>query len=371
MKRKIFLGLLGVVIVAVAISITAYMILAKPDPKIDEASVKTMYVKSEKVNITESVSSMLYRGRVTAYDNVSLSAEVSGKILLGDVRFKAGENFRKGQILVKIYNEDIIAALKSGKSGLLQTVSLILPDIMIDYPKQYDKWSGFFSNIDPEKPLPPLPEIVTEKERVFLASNNVLTNYYNLQQQEINLKRYTIKAPFNGFFKTVNKEIGAVASPGSELANIIRSDKLEIVVPVFPGDMKWIREGDEVKVTDNNGLQLTAKISRIAGFVEESTQSVNVYLTYIPKANQTLLEGEYVDVEFHGAEISGFIIPREAILEGSSVYEITDNKLIKTPVDIIRQLDDKVIINGIDTTKTIVIESLASVNPAVNYIPRP
>jgi len=132
---------------------------------------------------------------------------------------KTGESFNKNDIIIKIYSEDVEAALKSGKSSFLQTVSRILPDLKVDYKDQYDKWIAFLLSIDPEKPLPELPEINSDKERVFLASNNVLTSYYNLKQQQIKLKRYTIRAPFTGSFKSVNKEIGAVASSGSRAGN--------------------------------------------------------------------------------------------------------------------------------------------------------
>jgi multidrug resistance efflux pump len=198
-----------------------------------------MYVKAEKAELVETESNMTYRGRVTAFDNVSLAAEVQGKIMRGDVRFKAGESFNKGDTLIKIYSRDVEATLKSGKSSLLQTISTILPDIKVDFPLEYEKWNSFFNDIDTENPLPHLPPINSNKEKVFLSANNVLSSYYDLQQQEINLLRYTIKAPFDGSFTSVSKEIGAIASPGSELATIIRSDKLEITVPVFPIDLDW------------------------------------------------------------------------------------------------------------------------------------
>lgn len=370
MKRKVLFSLLSFVIVAMAIGFSAYLINAKPAPAKDSKMVNTMYVKAEKAIISETESQMVYRGRVTAYDNISLAAEVSGRIMQGDVRFKAGESFNKGDVIINIYDEDMKASLKSGKSSFLQTVSQILPDMKIDYSDQYEKWKNFFISIDPEKPLPELPEIYSDKERVFLASNNVLTAYYSLQQQEINLTRYTIRAPFTGSFKTVNKEIGAVASPGAELATIIRSDKLEIIVPVFPQDLKWINKGDKVNITGNKGKSRYATVSRISGFVDEATQSVNIYLTYHVSGNNSFLQGEYVDVVFEGESISGFEIPREAIVDESYVYELVDNKLKKVQIKIERQLDDTVIISGVDNSIVIVAESLASVNPSVKYMAR-
>lgn len=360
-------GLLSIVILVVAVAVSVHLVNAKPQPKKDNKKHNVTYVKTAPVNYSEKQTIMNYRGRVTAYDIVSLSAEVSGKIVAGDVRFKAGERFRKGDVLVHIYSEDVKASLKSGKSTYLQTLSSILPDIKVDFPEEYDKWMAFFTALDIDKPLPTLPEIKTDKEKVFLAANNILGGYYSIQQQEINLTRYTLIAPFNGSFKTVNKEIGAVSSPGVELASIIRTDKLEVTVPVFPADLTYIKVGEKVNIINNSGVHQEASVSRISDFVESSTQSVNVYLTYNAFANVGFLEGEYVDVNFSGASTQGFEIPREAIVDGDKVYVLEDKKLRQETITIVRQMEDSYIITIADTTAQIVVESMASINANSEY----
>lgn len=366
MKKKVLYAVISLAIIIASFMFSGFLMNSKPLPKKDSKKHNIMYVKAGKAEQVEVESNLNYRGRVISFDNVSLAAEVSGKLVKGNVRFKTGESFRKNQRLINIYSKDVEAALKSGKSSFMQTLSKILPDLRVDYSSEYLKWSSFFNEIDPNKTLPKLPEINSEKEKVFLASNNVLASYYNLQQQEINLSRYTIYAPFNGSFKKVNKEIGAVASPGVELATIIRSDKLEIVTPVFPDDLKWIKKGGQVLI-EIDGNEEVATISRISGFVDETTQSVNVYITYYPSAKNSLLEGEYVDVKFSGGIVSGFEIPREALVDNDHVYLLTDSRLVKSKVKVERLMDDAAIISGIAPNKVIVTESLASVDDNVEY----
>lgn len=369
-KTKLLYTGLSIAVIIIALIFSSHLITAKPEPLKDNDKVNAVYVKADKVNFVATTSDMTYRGRITAFDNVSLAAEVQGKLMPSNVRFKAGESFAKNDILVRIYSEDVEASLKSGKSSLLQTISKMLPDLKVDYPNEYEKWSAFFNGIDVETRLPTLPKINSTKEKVFLAANNVLANYYTLQQQEINLKRYTIYAPFNGSFKTVNKEIGAIASPGAELATIIRSDKLEVVVPVFPNDLQWLKKGDKVSMANNKNTTQTATISRISSFVDEATQSVNIYLTYQANGDNSYLQGQYVDVVFKGSTVTGFEIPREALVDNSYVYELCDKKLSKIHVDVLRQLNDTYIISGISDEKTIVTESLATINNNVTYLAR-
>lgn len=367
MKTKIIYGALSMVLIIGALMLSGFLMGTKKKPEVNKSAENLMYVKTGKATKTETISDMTYRGRITAFDNVALAAEVSGKIMQADVRFKTGESFKKGQILLNIYSEDVEASLKSGKSSFLQTLSIILPDIQVDYPGEFNKWNEFFQTVDPEKSLPALPSIESNKEKVYLAANNVLSSYYNLQQQEINLKRYRILAPFDGYFKNVNKEIGAVSSPGGQLATLIRSDKLEIIVPLFPKDLKWIEKGQIAEVKDHNGESHQAKITRIASFVDESTQSVNVYLQLNNVKGLDLLEGEYVDVIFGGVPISGLEIPREALVDESFVYILNDHQLERTRVEVIRKLNDSYIISGLDSFDDIVMESLTSIDPQLKY----
>ncbi len=362
-------AIIGVIVVAVGIS--SYLLNSRPEPRQDAKKHTVMTVKAEKVAYKDIKTSMKYRGRVTAFNNVDLTAEVSGRLLKGDIRFKEGETFKKDDVIVRIFKEDKLAAYKANISSFLQSLANILPDIKIDYADEYEKWNNFFVAIDPEKKLPQLPKIDTNQEKVFLSANNVLTQYYNLQNQQIELTKYTIIAPFDGILKAVNKEIGSAANTGATLATLIRSDKYEIVAPVFSNDIKWIKKGDVVTLTDKYYDEEQVTVSRIAGFVDEETQSVNVYLTYNVSGSKThLLEGEYVDLTFKGNDITGFEIPREAVVNGSFVYTLKDGALEKNDVTIVRSLSDTYVITGIEEGLTIVTESLASVSSNVEYIAR-
>jgi len=370
MKKNILYGIIGLSIIIISFVVSGYIIKSKKLPTKENSQQNSVFIKVEKASLNEISSELTYRGRITAFDQISLASEVQGKIMKGDVRFKTGESFKKGDVLINIYKEDAVALLKSGKSSFLQILSNILPDTKIDFPNEYEKWNKFFHAVDVEKSLPELPKINSDKEKIYLAANNVLSNFYQLQKQQINLKRYTIIAPFDGAFKIVNKEIGAISSPGAELATIVRTDKLEVTVPVFPSDIKFIKKGDNVLIVTSEGDIKNAKISRLANFVDETNQSVNVYLTYFPKPDDNILQGEYVDVKFKGVKIKGFKIPREALVNDSYVYTLKEKKLVKTKVQTLRILNDSCIISGIDEGENVVVESIATNNPNINYLAR-
>jgi multidrug efflux pump subunit AcrA (membrane-fusion protein) len=370
MKSKILYTIGAITVILLSVLITGKLIMSKPVTKTNELSENLLTVKANTIKNTNYDSNIKYRGRISSYENISLSAEVSGKIMQGSIPFKTGQAFKENDLLIQIYNEDVKTALMSGKSSFLRTISTILPDMNIDFPDEYAKWKEFFSQIKVDKNLPKLPETKTEQEQIFLASKGVLSEYYSLRQQEINLKKYTIYAPFDGSFKKVSREIGSVASMGAELASIIRTDKLEIIVPVLPKDSKWIKTGNQVKLIGSQSTK-TGKVSRIADFVDASTQSINIYIDYYPNDENAFITGEFIDVQFNIAKkITGIKIPREALLDNNQVYLILNQILKLKSIEIERMLDDHIIISGIKDGETIVMESLANISEGTKVLTR-
>ncbi|MDZ7776401.1 MAG: hypothetical protein U5L09_12760 [Bacteroidales bacterium] len=175
-------------------------------------SVNATPVNYERQQVTVNAS-----GRVTSANLVDLVAEVQGKIQEGDALLKKGVSFKKGDVVVRIYKQDMEYNLKSLKSSFLNLLASSLPDLRIDYPEAYPRWEAFMNQLDIEKPFPGLPVIKSNQTKIFLSSRQLLSNYYNIKGQEEQLKKYTMKAPFDGTFTQVMLEEGSVANPGSRI----------------------------------------------------------------------------------------------------------------------------------------------------------
>lgn len=364
MKRKIISVIISLATVALAILVSASMIRNKPEPKRDMNKQDVLFVKTQEAQKTEIHPEARYRGRVSSMGNINLSAEVSGRILAGDLPLKEGQSFKKGDLLLRIFKEDMQAALQSLRSSYLQLVSSALPDIKIDYPEEYEKWTAFFSSIDINARMPELPPINTEKEKVFVASKNILTQYYSIRQQEVNFSKYELYAPFDGSYKNVNAEVGSVASMNMQIASLIRTDVMEVIVPVLPEELDWIKVGSQVLLEKNNGQKLNGRIVRIADFIDQTSRSVNVYITVNNKRGAALLEGEYVEAFFTGSEsVAGMFIPREAFISDTEIFVIEDGKLLALEVKIIDRQADYYVISGFEEGQLLVVESLVDVKP--------
>jgi membrane fusion protein (multidrug efflux system) len=183
-------------------------------------------------------------------------------------------------------------------------------------------------------------------------------------QQEVIFKRYTLYAPFDGSYKSVTSEVGSVASMNMQIATLIRTDEMEVIVPVLPEKLEWINKGLKVEFKRNNGQTVKGKVSRVAGFIDQGSQSVNVYVTVRNNRSNYLLEGEYVEAAFTSpGAVSGMVVPREALLKNNRVYVLENGQIQEREVKVLERLEDSYIIEGFKEGETIVVESLVDVKP--------
>ena len=359
-KRKlIIIGSIAVIIVLSIIIMGTLSGMRDEVEKKEKEDIKR-YVKAIPVKYENSTSILKETGRVASQNYVDLSPEVRGKILPGNVSLKKGQSFRKGQVLLRIYSAEFQLALQAKKSRFLTLTANILPDLKIDFNSSYQLWLDFFEKIDIKKTFPELPEIKSNKEKIFLSSRNILSEYYAIKSDEIMLSKYYLYAPFNGSFTEVYSEPGAVANPGVRIARMIRTDKLELEVPVETANIKYLKVGNTVEIiSDNQDENSTGKISRISDFVDPKTQSVSVFIDLNRKKNSTIYQGEYMTAVFSNILLKDAMeIPRDAVFNQNQVFTVKNGKLKKQNIHILKMNDETIFFKGLETGIYVVTEAL-------------
>ncbi len=358
MKKKILKGVIVLAILAGAIAITQILISTKPSPQSKSAKAIVINVKQYETENKSYDIDVEYPARVAAKDVVKLGVQASGQILPADVPLKVGQHFKKGDLIVNIYDEDIKASLVAQKSQFLNTLAKSLPDIKIDFSSEYEKWSKFFENISLNNPLPELPKINSLKEKVYLSAKGIISNYYTIEQSQIVLERYEVHAPFNGVFRDVTKEVGAIASMGGDIGTITSTDNLELIVGLSAIEAKLVNIGNTVKVVSIEGNQYNGRVARISPIVDQRTQRVMAYVS-LKEPSMDIIEGQMVNVKIELNPLKNVIrIPREIITNEEQVYEIIDNKLKPIDIDILMNVGAYSYIRGLENGKKIVFESL-------------
>jgi RND family efflux transporter MFP subunit len=309
-------------------------------------------------------------GRVNPALSINVAPEVSGVIVGGEVQLKQGVKFRKGQVLFKVDDREAKLALKARKSSFLNLMAGALADIKIDFPDSYKKWEKFFNSIDVSKVFPELPETSTTQEKTFLASRNVLSEYYNIKKDEIRLSKYTIKAPFNGFFSVVMVQEGSFAGMGTPIATLSQVSDLEVVVPIDKENIYLINPGQKVNMkTRGNDMNWKGVVKRIEQQVNPNTQSINVYV--VPtKQKEQMIPGMYLEVAIHAGEVeNSFELPRKALGTDNNIYAIRDSVLFVVPVEVIKKNKDSYIVSGLNDGELIISEQSPNISEGQRIIP--
>ena len=293
------------------------------------------------INIVES-------GRLVAQNKMEVYAEVQGVMEATSNIFKPGATFKKGDVLVKVRNNDFYANLQAQKSVLQNLITSVLPDLRLDYPAAFTKWDDYLRNFSTNKPIGELPTTTSDKEKFFITGKNIYTTYYSTKNMEIVYAKYTIRAPFNGILTEALVTPGTVIRPSQKLGEYIDPSVYEMEVSVSKSDLIALSIGKQVIVHDNsNGSNKTWKgiIVRINGKVDTSTQTVKVYILL---KGVDLKEGMYMEAKITGSPIKdAYEVSSSLLIDGTNLFIVKDNKLDLVPVTILHKNHGSVVIQGL------------------------
>lgn len=327
-------------------------------------------VKAIKVHNAEDTFKITGFGTVSSFNAVDLSTEVSGKLSKGNIPLKPGTSFRKGQLIFTLNDTDARYNLRARKSGFINIIANLLPDLKIDFPTEYKKWENYIATIKLNENLPSLPAWKTNKEKIFLSTRNVLTEYFTIKSLEEQLRKYAVYAPFNGVITDAYVTNYAVVGLGTRIIRIAETDNFEIPVSIQEEQLKDISIGTTVSIYSTTGTPKgKGTIIRISEVINKATQSVQVYIR--PKAlkNERFIEGEYVKVEIDELGThKGIRIPKEAVYDNTVyMYSIKDSTLHKRPVIIADVNEEGYFIKGLEENGILVAQTISNYTDTTKY----
>jgi len=351
--RKIITIIIGVILIAVALFIANTLSNSKKRrPVVDNKVIQTVFVETVKnsnipVKIIES-------GRLLAKDRMELYAEVTGVMEPTTKEFKPGTTYRNGEIMLKIRSTDFFANLQSQKSNLLNLITSILPDLRLDYPDAYPKWDAYVRDFDIQKRTPALPETTSEKEKFFITGRNIYTTYYNVKNSEIIYDKYTLRAPYKGILTSALVTPGTLVRQGQKLGEFIDPSVFELEVSVNKSMIPALSIGQRVQVrdTETTNSEWPGKIIRINGRVDQTTQTVQVFIMV---GGVGLKEGMYLEASIDGKEKqNAYEINRSLLVDESKVYVVKDSILQLVQIDPLHFDQKSVIVSGLKDGDTII-----------------
>lgn len=343
----------GIVVSILAVGFLGMNLLGSADKKSNKRETKpdirTVTVNDiETKNITLQING---NGVIESKRSLSIVSEVNGKVVFAKNDLKSGTFVRKEETIVKVDSREISNELMSLRSDLMNAVASILPEYKIEEDKAYEKWFNYFQNLDINKEIAELPEIVDAQEKIKVSSRNIFTKYFAVKNKEIKLAKYSIEAPFDGFIRSTGILENSFVSVGVPLFSFDDLNNLEIAVPLLVRDFNQLNFNRSPKVkiySDFTDEVLVGKVLRRDNVLERNSQSLNVYVTFTnSKLQSHFLPGNYVNVEIDGKVLSNVSsIPRNLVDNDDYVYTKEDGKLSRTHVEIISVQKDQAIITA-------------------------
>ena len=255
-------------------------------------------------------------------------------------------------------------SLISQRSQFLQLLSSQLADLHADFPGSGEAWTVFSDSMDVENTLPVLPSARSNRERLFVANRGILSSYHAIRSAEERLSKYTILAPFDGIIAATTVQPGGLVRAGQLAGSLIGQNDFEVKTALHARYLSTVQRGDTVLFQDDNSQTIgTAKVHRISGMVDPSTQTATVYCrTITSKATRSKLrDGQFVSGVIQSQAIEDVaVVPNAWIQPGQSIFVVQDDRLAAKSVDVVFSSRSESMIQGLEGSDWLLGEVLTT-----------
>lgn len=207
-------------------------------------------------------------GSIRSANEVSLASKILAQVL--EVRVKAGQAVKQGEVLVRLDDADLNSRLRqaesSHQSALAQAeqaaADLDRANRLIG--KQAITQAEYDQAVSADRTLK------AEVQRTLQA----------IEETKIQLDYATIRAPFDAVVIDKRIEAGDTATPGRVLVDLYEPDRMQLVAVVRESLAVKLKVGDSLPVElESLGYQCEAQISEIVPQADTSSRSFTVKVT--------------------------------------------------------------------------------------------
>ena len=273
---------------------------AAPPETVSEAR-PAMTVTVEKPTTSTVALSLEANGNVSAWQEASVGAEVSG-LRLATVSANVGDRVRKGQVLATFVTATAQAESLQGKAAVMQAEA---------------NYQNAKADADRARSIQDTGALSASQiaqyltaERVGLAQWEAAKAAYSATQ--VRLGNTAVKAPDDGVISARSATVGAVVGAGQELFRMVRQARMEWRGEVTPSEVGRVKVGQAVQVTLATGTEIEGKVRAIAPTADLQTRNILVYVD-LPRHDE-LTAGTFAKGRFALGESKALTVPSSAVV---------------------------------------------------------
>jgi membrane fusion protein, multidrug efflux system len=274
----------------------------------------------------------LKRGKVAAYltvvgnligeQTVDIAPRTGGRLL--DVRVKLGDRVRRGQILAKVEDREIVEQVRQAEaSQRVSEATIRQREADLNVAKvNFDRSKNLF-----ERQLLAKQALDDAESRylaalaqVDLSKAQLSQNEARLQELRINLQNTSVSSPVDGFVGKRTVDPGAMVNTNTAILSVVDISSLRLVANVVEKDLRMVTAGDmaEVEVDAYPGEKFKGKIARVAPVLDPATRTAAMEVE-IPNGDGKLKPGMYARINLTVEEHeNALVIPKTAVVDYSN-----------------------------------------------------
>ena len=276
--------------------------------------------------------STLKRGKVSAYltvvgnligeQTVDIAPRTGGRLL--DVNVKLGDRVRRGQVLAKVEDREIVEQVRQAEASQeVSKATIRQREADLNVARvNFDRSKNLF-----ERQLLAKQALDDAESRylaalaqVDLSKAQLSQNDARLQELRINLQNTQVSSPVDGFVGKRTVDPGAMVNTNTAILSVVDISRLRLVANVVEKDLRMVSAGDfaEVEVDAYPGEKFKGKIARVSPVLDPATRTAAMEVE-IPNGDSKLKPGMYARIALTVEEHeNALVIPKTAVIDYSS-----------------------------------------------------
>ncbi len=281
-----------------------------------------------------------YPGKLLANEEIDIRPEISAKVT--GIYFKEGSIVSKGELLVKMFDADLQAQLKSNQ------LQVELAQKELDRKNELYQFKGI------------------SKEELDISENNFSTLKASQDLIKAQISKTEIHAPFTGVVGLRNVSEGSFVSNSTIITSLQQVDPIKIDFSVPEKFIANVNNGKEIEFTiDGKDELFIGKIYALESKIDALTGSIRVR-ALCPNPKRILYPGSFAKINLKlFPDKESLMIPAKStmpILEGEQVFILKNGKAkaidIKTGYRTEREIE---ITKGLAANDTLITTGLLQI----------
>lgn len=345
--------------------VAAGLVVSRPTPERVAAPRLAPIVSTERLSPRTEPLMVEGTGTVRPTSEITLSAEVGGRVVMVSPQLVRGGAFAKGDVLMQLDDQSYRNAVAIARAEVEQRrVDLALAGQNQAIAQREYELLRQRLGTDAPSDTSLAARLARQQPQYEAAEASLLRAEAQLADAELSLERTVVVAPFAGRVRSETVDVGQFISPGQAVADIYGTDAVEVDISLSTRqasliDNLWDKTGTsripaEVRA-EFGGIWHTWNgfVEHASGALDETTRTVEIVIR-VPAPFDTsderppLLIGSYVRADIVGrATEAHYAVPRAALRDGPAVWAVTDQgTLVTRPVHVIQEVQDTVFVRA-------------------------